>query len=739
MARMERMQSASNDVGMNTRPTEGFSIDLRQQLQILWGRRRMILSVVTGVIVVTWLVLMQFTPIFAGNATVMIDTRKTRVLDLKEVITTSQPQLTTVLSEVEVIRSRNVATRVADALNLYQDPEFNASLRPKGSTILASIRDFVSALTGAVKPELTPEAAEKRMRANVVTALNAKVSAVPVPQSMVINLSVRSTDPAKAALLTNTLAEQYVLDQLNSKFEATRNASDWLNQRLEGLRETVVQAERAVAQYRASSGLIDSNGIRPAQQQLAELNTQLIQTQGRRSELQAKVARLETLIKSRRGAEAAEEMLESPLIQRLREQEASLMREISDMMTRYGDKHPKLIKGNGELAELRAKINIEAAKLAQGVSNEYNVVRARENALQDNIRRLEATVVNQNRSEVRLHELEREAQANRTLYENFLNRFKETSEQEQVQQPDARIISRAEAPYSPAFPRKGLVLVAMSMVGLLLGGFLALVLERLDNTFRSREMLEEQTGVPAIGMIPYVNKKPVVQYLFDRPTSAFAEALRGLWVSLSHSDGTRQIRILAITSSFPGEGKSMTALSLARTVALLGQRVLLIDCDLRRSAVASMLDLKPLHCLDDVLAGRVTAQDAVIEDPGSALSILPARSMVGVPLDILNSKAMEDLLEVVRESYDLVVLDCPPIIPVAEAQILSRLADKTVFCVLWDKTPREAVTRALRQLRGVQADLAGTILTKVQMHKQSRYGHGELGRYYGRYKGYYTD
>ncbi len=683
---------------------------------------------------------MLFTPIFAGTSSVMIDTRKTRYLDLKEVITTSQPQMTTVLSEVEVIRSRNVAQRVADSLDLYADPEFNPSLRAKNAGFLTSIRTTISQFQiGSEKVAISEEERQHRMRIGVVSALMGRISANPVPQSLVINVSVRSEDPDKAARLTNAVAEQYVLDQLNSKFEATRSASQWLNKRLEDLRNSVVLAERAVATYRGSSGLIESKGVLPTHQQLTELNTQLIQTQGRRSELQAKVARLEILIRSNRGAEAADEMIESSLIQRLREQETTLMREISDMTTRYGEMHPKMIKGNAEMLELRAKINTEISKLSQGIHNEYNVIKAREAALLDRIHTLESRVVEQNKSEVRLHELEREAQANRTLYENFLNRFKETSEQEQVQQPDARIISRAERPFSAAFPRKGMILAAVTIGALLLSAILAFVLERLDNTFRSREELEGALGLPALGLIPFVDKKPVAQYLLDRPSSAFSESLRGLWVSLSHSDIPGSTKIVAITSSFPGEGKSMTALSLARTVAILGNRVILVDCDLRRSAVANLLAFTPKHCLDEVLEGKASLADTIVRDTASNLHILPARNVSRPPLDILSSGAMISMLEELRRSFDFVVLDCPPVMPVSEAQVLGRLADKTVFCVLWDKTPREVVLGAIRQLRDVQVDLAGAILTQVHMKKHARYGYGDIGHYYGRYNSYYTN
>lgn len=728
---------------INALPAFVADFDLKQQIRMLWRRRVMIFAVTGVVLLGSWLVIGLMTPIYSASSRVMIDTRKTRYVDIKEVMSSMTPQLTTVLSEVEVLRSRDLAERVANTLNLYADPEFNPALRPKPEGIRA-IPGMITGLFSAKKP-VDEEERIRRERSAVVAAVLARMSASPVPQSMVINISFNSPNPATAAKLANSIAEAYVFDQLEAKFEATRRASVWLNQRVEGLRQSLQESERAVSAYRAESGLLDSRGgLQPSHQQLMELNSQIIQTQAKRSELEAKVARIDTMMRADGGG-AIDDNTDSPLIQRLRESEATLLREISDMSTRYGEMHPKMIKSKAELVELREKIRVESSKLGGAVRNELGVVRAREAALREQVRKIEGTLATQGRAEVRLRELEREAQANRMMYENFLGRFKETTEQEQIQQPDARVISRAERPLSPSYPRTGLLMAAATLVGLVLGAMLAILMEKFDDTFRAQDELEEITRLPSIGMIPLIGKRKlkggltVPGYLVGRPASSFAEAFRSLWVTLSHGGLQGPPRVLAVTSALPGEGKSLTALSLARTVANLGGRVVLVDCDLRRSSVARMLDLQPAAHMDELLEGRASIDQAIVKDNATSLSIIAAHSMERPMLDLLNSQAMANLVAELRSRFDLVVLDSPPVMPVSETQVISRMADTTLFCVRWDSTQRDIVKSALRILKDIQVNLAGTVLTQVNVERHARYGYGDMGHYYGRYSAYYKD
>lgn len=745
---MNQMMQREGGLAERLRERVSNEINLGQTLKLLWRRRWFILSWVALAVGLAWLVVAHLTPIYTATAQVMIDARRSRVVDLKEVMSQLTPQMVTVFSEVEVLRSRGLARRVADKLDLYADPEFNPALRPvveknKVEKLIGDAASTLSALLGSGRPppELSPAEADVRMRAGVVNSLMGRLSVSAVPQSLVIRLSVTSPDPVMAARLANAFAEAYVTDQLEARFEAVRRATSWLNGRLDDLRQNVAEAERSVAAYRSAAGLVESRGNTVTQQRLSELSSQLILAQSRRAEQEARVARIETLLRAGSGGDAAAELIDSPLIQRLREQEALLAREASDLSSRYAERHPQITKIRAEQAGLRRRIDAEVAKQVQATRSELAVLRDREGALAAQVRRLEVAINDQSQASVRLRELEREAQASRSLYEAFLSRFKETGEQEQIQQADSRIISTAEAPRTPTYPRSAMLVAVAAMAGLIAGVALVLLLEQFDDVFRNRDQLEQAIGLPVFGMVPQVRVLPghqVESYLADKPASSFAEAFRIIWFTLKNSVAGGGPKVVLVTSSVPEEGKSLTALSLARTAANLSMRVLLIDADLRRSSVAGMLRTEPSNGFADVLAGRATVAEAVRRDPLSQVDVLLSRPGNPPAVDLMASEGLPDLIAELRSLYDLVVIDSPPTMPVADVQVLARLADATLFCVRWNKTPRPSVQSSIRTLLDADAKLAGLLLTRVNTRKHARYGYGDIGYYYGKYRGYYS-
>lgn len=720
-------------------------LDLRRTLTMLWRRRWMILAILALSIVGSWLVVSRIQPIYTATAQVMIDSRRTRIVDIKEVLSQLSPQLVTVTSEVEVIRSRALAQRVADTLDLYKEPEFNVRLRPQEESRIGAmievVKNAVRSLWGADDAaKVVPDE-----RAAVVSRVHSGLSVSVIPQSMVIQISYQSASPVTASRIANAFAEAYIAEQLEAKFEAIRYATAWLNDRLAALRQTVGEAERAVNAYRAEHNIQESRGQPANQQKLGELTTQLTAIQARRVEQEARLARVEQIrAAGNAGALRADEMLDSPLVMKLKEQEATLAREASEMASRYGDRHPERVKVRAELEEITTRINTEINKLASGLRSDVAVLRDREAGLSGQIRALETNAFSQNTAEVRLRELEREAQANRAIYETFLTRFKETGEQERIQQADSRIISMSTPPQAPSHPRKGAMVFGAAIVGLILAVALAMILEQFDNTFRSGTQVEQYTGVQALGLIPEVRSGGpdvhVESYVVDRPESSYAEAYRIAWFAAKHAANAPDPQVLVITSSVPEEGKSLTALSLARTVSGLGLKTILIDADLRRASIASKLGIQPEQTIAKVLTGEIPLADAVIRDPISNLDVLPGIPSNRRVVDLLRvSDPLRAMIETLRQNYDIIIIDSPPALSVADIQILARLADATLFCVRWDATPRESVIAALRSLQDNKVQLSGILLTRVNVRRHASYGHRDIGYYYGRYHSYYTE
>lgn len=725
-------------------------LDLKQTLITLWRRRWIIMALTAFTAVGAWLFVSRIQPIYTATAEVMIDSRRTRIVDIKEILSQLSPQLVTVSSEVEVLRSRTLATRVAGALNLYNDPEFNPALRPAQPSRFdfSAVQELIDAARQALQLEKKPVAepgpveVEERRRAVVIDRLRGGLGVAAVPQSMVIRISYRSPDPVAASRIANAFAEHYVTEQLEAKFQAIRYATTWLNERLEGLRRDLSTSEQAINAYRARHNLLESRGVSLSQQKLTELNSLLLTAQTKRAETAARIARLEGAVRAGRSLTALDDLLDSAFLSRLKEQEATLAGEASDLASRYGDRHPQIAKIRAELGEIRAKISGEIGRLTQGQRSELAGLEERERSISREIASIESLSINQNKVEIGLRELEREAQANRILYETFLNRFKETDQQETIQQPDARIISFSETPRAPTYPQKTTLILAATVLGLVGSLALILLIEKFDNTIRTKEQLEQLTGLPALGLVPQVrgSNANVASYLVERPASSYAEAFRIAWFAIRHPPDRPEPKTLVITSSVPDEGKSLTALSIARSAAMLGLKVILVDADLRRASLGAKIGVTSEKSLAEVLTEGVDFQSAVIRDPLTSLDILTARSGGQKQVDMLAmTDRVRQTMEDMRAVYDVVIFDCPPVLSVADVQVLVRHADATLFCLRWNVTPRESVLAAVRMLKDAKARFAGALLTRVNVRKHSSYGYRDMGYYYGKYRNYYTN
>jgi capsular exopolysaccharide synthesis family protein len=440
------------------------------------------------------------------------------------------------------------------------------------------------------------------------------------------------------------------------------------------------------------------------------------------------------------GADAME-VLNSPLIGKLREQETEIIRREADLSARYGDRHPSIINVRAELRDVRRQISQEINKIVGTLAQEVEISRARESSLQTNFLNLRDQASKTNNAEVKLRELEREAQANRTLYESFLARFKETAEQQDMQQPDARIIARADVPVDPSFPNKKLFVMLALFGSALVGVFIAIVVERLDNGFRSTEQVEQLTGLSGLGMVPAVGGRERLgsspeDYLLRKPTSSFAESIRSVRTAILYSHVDKPPRAILVTSAVPEEGKSLLSLSLARSSAKAGQKVLLIDADLRRPKLTKLLNGRNDATLAELFAGQKTAEEVLNVDQESGLHFICGRAGMPNPQDMLASQHMRDFVRSVSQHYDLVIVDSPPVFAASDSLVLSRIVDATVFVVRWETTPRQVVIGALKQLQSVGGTIAGIVLSRVNVKKHARFGYGDQGYYYGKYKEY---
>jgi capsular exopolysaccharide synthesis family protein len=562
----------------------------------------------------------------------------------------------------------------------------------------------------------------------------------------VINITFESEDPALAARIANEVAEKYIIGQLEARFQTTKKASDWLNDKLGDLKTRLDSSERAVEDYRQTKGIaVGAQNTGLSEQRLSELNSQLIIARAEAGAALAKYSQNKRASISSEGASAVSDVLNSPLIQGLRQQEAELQGKFSDQSAQLGKKHPKIIQMQAELTNLNNKIKVEIEKIAAASHNDLEIANSRVAALTASLEAYKSQAGSSRKEEVSLRALQREADANKALFETFLSRFKETSSTQGIEESSARVISKAEAPLIASYPKKNMLLMVTLIGGLFFSLALTFLLESLNPGLRSPEQVEHYLKMPTLGIVP-ANDNNVIpyDYILKKPHSISGEALSSIRVSLSLLNPDKKVKTILITSSLPSEGKSTFSVMLARMAAQAGQKVLLIDTDLRRPAIEKMLDIpkKQLGLTDALMHSNLTFNDIVFTDTLSGLKIISKGQASYInPPDLFASQRMRAILKASEPYFDLIILDSPPIMAVTDAKILSGLVDKTLFVLKWDSTPKKVAHAALSQLaRGHSNNVAGIILQQVNMKQYGRYNYGDSGYYYayGKYDSYYT-
>lgn len=681
-----------------------------------------------------WLVVTP--PEYTATSLLQINTRQEKVMaqNIQDVVSDLNASDAAIRTELDVLQSRKLARRVIEKMNLLE----TSDLAGRGSLLGAANDVLGMFMQREHGTDGTASDYEYRMTA-AVSAFLKRLDVRVLPRSYSIDVRFVSRSPQTAQNVVNTLASEYLTSQLEDRLDAARRATEWMGDRAKNLQKQVQASERAVNQFRENHNLTTAKGVTLNEQQLSELNSQLILARAQLAEAQAK-ANSSAAVKAGR-LETTTEVLNNPLIQNLRQQETEVRREMSDLAARYGTKHPRMVTIRNELADVQRKIAEESAKIRGSLQNELEVANARVRTFENQLESLQNQTRLQGDDAVQLAELERQAQAERSLYESFLNRSKEIAQMD-FAQSDARVIYAAEVPLAPSHPRVPLTLALAAMAGMGIGLALVVLLEALDGGFRASKHIEETTKLPVLGMLaelPTNDSALGARYVLDKPTSAFTEGVRAIRAGLAFANPDTRTQVILITSSSPQEGKSMLAASLAQVAGMSGARVLLIDADMRRPTQAKQFGLTPKAGLAEVLAGQANLKDILTLVPSSTLTVIPALSNAQFAQELLSSGRMKDLMTELRKHYDTIIIDSPPVMAVADALVLSGVADAVLFAVRWGVTPRPLALNAIQQAQTTPRGVTGIVLTRVDMDRQKAYGYGDYGYYYRKYKDYYTE
>ncbi|CAN7612080.1 polysaccharide biosynthesis tyrosine autokinase [Phenylobacterium sp. LjRoot219] len=721
-------------------------LDLRRLWNVFRRRLGLFAAVAAVVLLAAILVTVLATPKYTATANVMLDPRREKVTNSEAVLSGALSGLPTdtavVDTEVEVLKSRQLAAQVVKALNLEADPEFSPrTAKPSGvKGLIASVTGMFGAPDQSRLGSLAQQTEHEAVVDNVLAGLSVKRAGL----TYVINVSYESESPQKAAQIGNKFAELYLLGQMTAKVDATRQATTWLNERLEQMRGQVLADEAAVQQYKIANNLLSASGTNLTEAEISNYNQTLAQAQAQVAEDAARLSTARGQLARGSTGEDVGEALDSRVIQQLREQRTQVSSTVADLQGRYGERHPEMLKAKRQLSDIDAQIQAEIQRVISNLEAKVQVSRQRAGAVAGSLGGAKGMLAANNRAMVRLNELQRTADASRTLYESYLNRYKETSSQQGIEQSDARMVSAAKIPSQPSSPKVPVNLTLGLLLALGAGIGVIVLAEMLDSGLATADDVERRLDATYLGAIPLLasvagkSKAAPIDYVVGKPLSSFSEAFRNLRTSILYSRLGEPVKIVAVTSSLPGEGKTTTSICLGRAAALQGQKVLVVDCDLRRRALNRLLRNEPAVGLLEVLNGEATLEQAIAADTETGAHFLPLSTIGVTPKDVFGTAAMDRLLGELRRRYDLVVLDTAPVLAVADTRVLAPKADVVIVLARWRKTPQHAVESAFRFLSGGGAHIGGVALTRVDMRQQAKYGYGDPGYYYAECKKYYV-
>jgi succinoglycan biosynthesis transport protein ExoP len=705
------------------------------------------------------------TPRFMAVATMFIDRGKVQPFGQQQILIDNPIDSSALEGQLQILKSDAIALSVINSLHLTDDPEF------VGSTAKATWTIF-DAFSGVFHSNNKDSNSDRTRSA--LASFEKRLSAGRVGISFVIEINFISNNPEKAAQIANAVVEAYINDQLEAKYEITRRANDWLQGRLGELQRLSTASDRAVADFKAKNNLVNvGNGQSADEQQISQLNTQLLEARAQTSTAQARLDRIEQIIKATGDLNdpstgTVADTLNNQIISQLRTRYLELVNREADLSARVGSNHLAVINMQRQIREIKSSILDELKRISETYKSDFEIAKQRQVDVE---KRLEAAIlVSRSASQAQgaLNELESKARTYHSLYDNLLQRYTELSQQERLPTTEARFITRASPPQEKAYPKSRLILAGALFAGLALGFGVGFLREMLDSVFRTTKQVVAALHTNCLAVIPLMEKSressssavldqklqpeptgirtitrrsSAMWTVTDSPLSRFAEAVRAVKLAIDLSIPEKS-KIIGITSAIPNEGKSTISANLALLMAQAGARVLLIDGDLRNPSLSRAFAPAAKGGILEVVSGKSSLKDVIWTDPLTNLAFLPA----AMPFRLANSSEIfsndltENLFKELRHSYDYIILDLSPLVPVIDVRSTTNLVDAYVLVVEWGRTKIKLVEHALREAENVYENLLGVVLNKANMDIVHRYD-GYLEDYYRNkhFARYYAD
>ncbi|WP_162419635.1 Wzz/FepE/Etk N-terminal domain-containing protein [Microvirga brassicacearum] len=681
-------------------------------------------------------------PLYTTTTSIMIDRRQVRaVQDVSAVTDVGVDAPIVVDSQVEVLKSGRIALATINQLNLANDPTFWSREGWLLTSVYRRIEQIASDVAGKLRdrPEAVADgsrAREMRLWAAVYRLLS-RTTIARVGKTYVITVSYTGTSPDQVVRIANAYVEAYLADQLDAKYEATRQANSWLQKRLDELRQQSVESDLAVQRFRLANNLIAVGGQLVSDLQLAELNTQLSVARGEVARTGARLDRIRTILDTNQIEALVGEAMGNAVISELQARYLEALRREVEIIASFGPDHERAVRYRSEKAEVKRQILVELSRVANGYESEYQIARSRQESLSQSVEKLIGVAAEANNSLVQLRELERAADTYKSLYQSFLGRYQQTVQQQSFPMSDARVVTPAVLPMQPSHPQTFSIILLSALMGTIVGSAYGAIREYRDGSLRTGDEVREELGLKCLGMLPTISlprfskwtrrnslrgispkdRMPLARYVLHAPHSDFAEALRSVATSASHGCGGTRARVIGVLSVAPQEGRTLIAANLAALLADEGSQTLLVDADFRNPTLTRILAPDATDGLLEVLADIQPWRGTLRRVPGSELVILPTvyREDLAHSSRLITSERFEEVLREASERFEYIIVDLPPLGAANHARALASKVDSVLLAVRWGHTSKALVKEALVADDLDETRCMGVVLNRVDM------------------------
>lgn len=697
-------------------------IDLSAYLNVIKRNKWRILSFALVVTLLVTLITLTLIPRYTATATLLIEAEQSKAVSFDEVYGLDSSKKEYYLTQFEVIKSDSIAREVITKLDLKAHADFI----PKPSFIgeaTGFVKGLFPFLNKAEKVQLTEQEQQDLEMLGLLEAFKNRLTVSPIRKTQLVKVSFESSDPKLAALVANTVGEVYIESQMRAKMGITQQASSWLNTRLFQLRVQLDDSEEKLQAYREAQKLVDIEGIAGlVTQELEQTSQQLVTARTEKNNLQS----INRVI-SEYGNNNLEllgsmpEITSHKVVQDVKREVILVERKVSELSEVYGPKHPKIISAKAELATVKSNLNKQIKGLITGIEKELNRITRTVSALEADLVKIRAEYQEITRKETAYNQLKREVETNRNIFNTFLSRSRETEVTSDFSSAAARFTDRAYAPKDPSKPNKKLIVVLAFVASFGFAVVMSFVFDALNDTVKNKNDVENKLAQRMLGILPFVkvpkNSTFGIHAYFDEHYRRFAESVRTFRTSLLLTQLDREHKVIAVTSSSPGEGKTTTSTNLAMSLAQMG-KVLLIDADLRKPSIAKRFDIPVFHPgLSNLIVGTEQLSECTHIDEQSGVTIMPSGQIPGNPLELLSSNRFNELLVSLKDTYDHIIIDTPPTQAVSDALVISQNTDSVIYVVKADLTRIKPIKAGIERLFESKAHIAGVVVNQVDITK----------------------